>query len=79
MGSVYANTPGYVEAGYMAPAEHALFGDYLRHGAIMKFSDCATLLRPGCMLGDRTQAILGELGYSDGEMEALKERGVVSW
>jgi crotonobetainyl-CoA:carnitine CoA-transferase CaiB-like acyl-CoA transferase len=46
-------------------------GQYRRHGALQTFSDAQQTFGPWDPLGGHTEAILKELGYSDGHIERL--------
>jgi crotonobetainyl-CoA:carnitine CoA-transferase CaiB-like acyl-CoA transferase len=72
--------------GFMVPTQHPSYasqapeGRYWRHGPQVSFSD--TPCQPGLpmvALGEHTQQILAELGYSEEEMVELKDAGVVGW
>jgi len=52
-------------------------GAYWRHGALQTFSEGNQKFGPWDPLGGHTQAILTELGYSDGEIGRLAADGVV--
>ena len=55
------------------------FGEYLRHGNTVHFSRMTGVTGPPCGIGDYTQAIMKELGYSEEQTEKLKDEGVVTW
>jgi crotonobetainyl-CoA:carnitine CoA-transferase CaiB-like acyl-CoA transferase len=50
-----------------------------RHTPPVVFSALATTPGPGVLAGQHTRAILAELGYSDGQVATLKEKGTVTW
>ncbi|HUO12144.1 MAG TPA: CoA transferase, partial [Caulobacteraceae bacterium] len=56
--------------------EHPLFGEHSRLKAVMNFSRSATRAGRGVLVGEQTEAVLGELGYSAEQINALVESGV---
>ena len=62
---------------YASTAESPVFGEHLRPGPTVRFSRSATQTKGGCLAGEHTDALLGELGYGSGEIAALRERGIV--
>lgn len=56
---------------------HPVFGVLREIGCPIKVDDLEPRYEPGASLGADTEAILGELGVQDAELEALRERGVV--
>jgi crotonobetainyl-CoA:carnitine CoA-transferase CaiB-like acyl-CoA transferase len=67
------------ENGFVAEVTHPLFGTHLRHGPIATFSATPGTARPACLVGQHTRSILRELGYTDAEADALRQRGIVGW
>ncbi len=65
------------EQGYVVGTESPVYGPYLRHGSPLQFSAHALSYGPWEPVGGHTRAILGELGYGDGEIERLIADGVV--
>jgi crotonobetainyl-CoA:carnitine CoA-transferase CaiB-like acyl-CoA transferase len=65
------------ESGYLAGAEHPMFGEYERSAPAMSFSRSRTQARGGCLAGAHTRAVLQELGYDDAAIDELAARGVV--
>jgi len=60
------------------PMTHPVFGDYWRRGPVIRFDTCESApIRGAPSLGDHTEALLTELGYSDEERAALIEAGAV--
>jgi crotonobetainyl-CoA:carnitine CoA-transferase CaiB-like acyl-CoA transferase len=55
------------------------FGKYLRHGAIIDFSDAATRLTHGAFAGEHTVPVMRELGYTKAQIADLYARGVIHW
>jgi crotonobetainyl-CoA:carnitine CoA-transferase CaiB-like acyl-CoA transferase len=70
--------PALVENGFTAEVEHPFFGRHVRHGPLVSMEAPASM-RPGCLLGQHTRAILAEIGYSETQIEDLKARGVITW
>jgi crotonobetainyl-CoA:carnitine CoA-transferase CaiB-like acyl-CoA transferase len=71
---------------FMVPTGHPFFsssapeGRYWRHAPVVSFS--LTPCEEGrgfVVLGEHTQEIMGQLGYSDAEISRLKEAGVIGW
>jgi crotonobetainyl-CoA:carnitine CoA-transferase CaiB-like acyl-CoA transferase len=63
--------------GLLRPEAHPVFGDYWRLPAKVRFTESANHLAPASAPGEHTQAILEELGYTDGQRAALEADGVV--
>jgi crotonobetainyl-CoA:carnitine CoA-transferase CaiB-like acyl-CoA transferase len=59
--------------------DSARFGKYLRHGAIIDFSDGAARLTRGSFGGEHTVQVMRELGYSEEQIGDLHARGVIHW
>jgi crotonobetainyl-CoA:carnitine CoA-transferase CaiB-like acyl-CoA transferase len=55
------------------------FGKYLRHGAIIDFSDAPARLGHGSFAGEHTARVMRELGYSDAQIAELRARHVIDW
>lgn len=55
------------------------FGKYLRHGALINFSDAPPRLGHGSFLGEHTVRMMQELGYTDDQIADLRTRGVIHW
>jgi crotonobetainyl-CoA:carnitine CoA-transferase CaiB-like acyl-CoA transferase len=71
--------PAMVENGFVGETVHPWFGRHRRHGPLVSMSDSPASLGPGCLIGQHTRQILGELGYSAEEIDDLRSRGVVTW
>ena len=66
------------EQGYAVRTESAVYGGYWRHGALQQFSGHDLTYGPWEGVGGHSRALLAELGYAAGEIEALIETGVVA-
>jgi crotonobetainyl-CoA:carnitine CoA-transferase CaiB-like acyl-CoA transferase len=55
------------------------FGKYLRHGAIIEFSEAPSRLGHGPLPGEHTERVMHELAYSEAEIAALKSRRIIHW
>jgi crotonobetainyl-CoA:carnitine CoA-transferase CaiB-like acyl-CoA transferase len=71
--------PIITENGFTQEVTHTLFGTHHRHGPIVTLSDNPGVVGPGCLVGEQTKAILGELGYTDEQLADLKARNIISW
>ena len=60
-----------IGSGTLALAEHAEFGKYWRFRPRIRYDRLATSVGEPCSLGEHTEAVLTELGYSPEEVEAL--------
>ena len=59
--------------------ESPRFGKYLRHGALLNFSDAPGRLEHGSFNGEHTVRVMQELGYTDEQIADLRARGVIHW
>jgi crotonobetainyl-CoA:carnitine CoA-transferase CaiB-like acyl-CoA transferase len=55
------------------------FGKYLRHGAIINFSDVPGRLEHGSFAGEHTVRVMRDLGYTDEQIAELYSRRVIHW
>jgi len=65
-------------ADMLVEVEHPTFGQHVRLRPLIAMSRSATVAEPGSLAGQHTDAILGELGYSDEAIADLRERKVVA-
>ena len=63
--------------GHAVQVTSPVHGRYWRHGALQTFSDAPQTFGPWDPLGGHTTAILGELGYSEGDITRLAAEKVV--
>jgi len=74
----FTNTDSILLAtGLVAHVDHPLFGTILRHAVPVTFSDTPGRISPSPLLGEQTDAILAELGFSDEEIGELKQSGTI--
>ena len=74
----FSEDPVMRDTGLVAEVKHPLFGKMLRHGLPSDLSETPGRLAPGCKIGQHTDALLAELGYSPQEVADLKAKRVVS-
>ena len=55
------------------------FGSYVRPGAIVHLSETPGRYRSAPYPGEHTRAVMREVGYSDEEVDAYRERSIVHW
>ena len=60
-----------------SPAQHPVWGDYLRHGPMVTFSDNQSDLQDAPMAGAHNREILAEAGLTDDEIRQITEAGHV--
>jgi crotonobetainyl-CoA:carnitine CoA-transferase CaiB-like acyl-CoA transferase len=65
------------QLGMSVQVEHPMFQEHPRLKSLVSFSRSATRAGPGCLVGQHTEAVLGELGYSPSEIEDMAGRNVV--
>jgi crotonobetainyl-CoA:carnitine CoA-transferase CaiB-like acyl-CoA transferase len=66
------------ETGLVVEMDHPIFGRTLRHGLPVAFSETPGRLATGCKVGQHTDALLTELGYTADQVRALKDKKVVA-
>jgi len=72
-------SPAMTANGFVEDVDHPLFGRHLRHGPMVTLSRTPGRGGPGSLPGQHTRQVLGELGYSETEMAALRAMGVIGW
>ena len=66
--------------GLVAEYDHPIVGRMRQFGAVIDFSETpGRIAGPPPLVGEHTKDILGWLGYAEGQMQALKDEGVVYW
>jgi crotonobetainyl-CoA:carnitine CoA-transferase CaiB-like acyl-CoA transferase len=69
-----------VRLGLVAEYEHPIVGRMRQYGNLIDFSETPGRIGgPPALCGQHTRDILGELGYDDAQMQALKDEGTVYW
>ena len=66
------------QLGITTHVHHPIFEEHIRTKALVTLSRSGTDIRPGCVIGQHTNAILGELGYSDEVIAQLHALNVVA-
>ena len=69
--------PSIRENGFDAQTSHPVFGEYHRHGPTVLFSDMETVHGTVAVIGEHTQPIMRELAYSDDDIAALENEGII--
>jgi crotonobetainyl-CoA:carnitine CoA-transferase CaiB-like acyl-CoA transferase len=78
--SAFANTdPHLREGGFTRTEDHPAFGAHTRHGPVVTLPSAPPVVGGAWLVGQHTRAILGELGYGEVEIRALKATGIVTW
>ncbi len=77
LGAFTAFDPALRAAGLTTSVEHPLFGEMVRWGAPVSFSEQSGRVAPPCLRGQHNRALLRELGYDGGAIEQLETAGVV--
>ena len=62
----------------MTPMTHPEYGDYWRLPARIDFLGIPSRVRPACSVGEHTEALLKELGYSPSAIAELINKGVAT-
>lgn len=65
------------ETGLVVEVDHPSFGEVLRHGLPVTFSETPGRAAAGCVLGQHVDSILAELGYQPERIAQLKKQQVV--
>jgi crotonobetainyl-CoA:carnitine CoA-transferase CaiB-like acyl-CoA transferase len=71
------NDPVSREAGFLTEVEHPSFGRHRRLGPLAKLSLTPCEARPACLLGQHTESLLLEFGYTPAQIERLEADKVI--
>ena len=72
-----AEEPSLRATGTVVEVDHPKRGKYLTVGNPIKMSDSATEVKRSPLLGEHTDEVLGELGYSASEVASLRDAKVI--
>ena len=72
-----ADEPSLRASGTIVEVDHTKRGKYLTVGSPIKFSDSPTEVTRSPLLGEHTDEVLAELGYSTAEIASLREAKVI--
>lgn len=73
-----AEEPSLRETGTIVEVDHPVRGKYLTVGNPIKLSDSPTDVTRSPLLGEHTEEVLGQLGYSAEQIADLRKEGVIS-
>ena len=69
--------PAMAENGFLTEVDHPVFGPHPRMAPVSRLSRTPGVARPGVALGQHTEAVLKEFGYSDEAIEKLEAAKVI--
>ncbi|MCM5681941.1 formyl-CoA transferase [Schlegelella sp. S2-27] len=72
-----AQDPGLRKTGTVVEVDHPTRGRHLTVGNPIKLSDSPTEVTRAPLLGEHTDEVLAELGYSAGDLELLRSEGAI--
>jgi crotonobetainyl-CoA:carnitine CoA-transferase CaiB-like acyl-CoA transferase len=73
-----SNDPDVLANGYITEIEYLKHGKTVKvHGSPWRFSETPAMVGIAPELGEHTDAILRELGYSDSQIETLRKKSVI--
>jgi formyl-CoA transferase len=72
-----AEEPSLRQTGTIVEVDHPKRGKYLTVGNPIKLSDSATEVTRSPLLGEHTEEVLAQLGYSAEQIAALREERVI--
>jgi crotonobetainyl-CoA:carnitine CoA-transferase CaiB-like acyl-CoA transferase len=78
-GAFFEDHPHAIANDLAVEVESPRFGKYLRHGAIVNFSDSPARLNACSYSGEHTERIMRELGYTAEQVADLRARHVIHW
>jgi len=79
VGTFFEEHPQAATRRMVVEVDSPRFGKYLRHGAIIDFSDAPGRLEYGSFAGEHTVRVMRELNYSDAQIAELHSRHVIHW
>ena len=72
-----AEEPALRATGTIVEVDHPKRGKYLTVGNPIKLSDSPTVVRRSPLLGEHTEEVLGELGYSTQDIDGFRTSKVI--
>jgi formyl-CoA transferase len=72
-----AHEPALRASGTVVEVDHPTRGKYLTVGNPIKMSDSPTEVTRSPLLGEHTDEVLGQLGFSADEVQALRTAGAI--
>jgi formyl-CoA transferase len=72
-----AEEPSLRETGTIVEVDHPVRGKYLTVGNPIKMSDSPTVVTRSPLLGEHTEEVLTQLGYTQAQIDALREASVI--
>ena len=79
VGSFFEEHPQAAANRMVVEVDSPRFGKYLRHGAIVDFSDATVCLAHGAFSGEHTMQVMRELGYTEAQIADLHSRRIIHW
>jgi crotonobetainyl-CoA:carnitine CoA-transferase CaiB-like acyl-CoA transferase len=79
VGTFFEEHPQAASSRMVVEVDSPRFGKYLRHGAIIDFSDAPGRLEYGSFAGEHTLRVMRELNYTDAQIAELHSRRVIHW
>jgi len=67
------------ENGFLQQVEATRHGEFWRYAPVVGFSATGGKAGPAPLKGEHTRPVLKELGYTDGQIQDYKQRGIVDW
>lgn len=75
-GDFWMTDPHVRENNFVVETPHSRYGNYLRWGPMVTMSRSPLTPKAACLAGDRTDDILGELGYGSDDVARFRASGV---
>jgi crotonobetainyl-CoA:carnitine CoA-transferase CaiB-like acyl-CoA transferase len=79
VGAFLEDHPQAIATRMVVEVDSPRFGKYLRHGAIIDFSEAPARLEHGPYPGEHTASVMRELGYTDAQIAELRSRRIIDW